>query len=399
MSKPLRLICAAVFLFALAPPSGQADSFTDDMAEAAQGWINAMGDKVNDGRFDFTDVERFDWHYTPKSRNGVVLSAMSEPQRDALKKLMRTTMSSPGILKAQAVMALEGVLAEIEGSSLSYRDPEKYFVSVFGEPGQHPWGWRLEGHHLSINVTVPSKETADVSVTPTFIGTNPARIPSGPREGARLQHDEFILGIRIARNLSAEQMMKAMLQDRSLGNIVAGPGRGDAFATRQGLPVSEMTDTQRRLLTQLIAAYVGMARDEIGWPYMKLVHAGLNETTFAWAGGISETEPFYYRIHGPRRAAFAGLDDEDKARPIVFVGPGAPPALLLHGAADTTVVPEHSLRLADALRKEGVPATSHLYPDVTHGPLVAAMSEPLEFLAPTLKHTVDYLKTGQVPVE
>jgi len=132
------------------------------------------------------------------------------------------------------------------------------------------------------------------------MGTNPARIPSGPREGARLQYDEFILGIRIARNLSAEQMMKAMLQDRSLGNIVTGPGRGDAFASRQGLPVSEMTDTQRGLLTQLIAAYVGMARNEIGWPYMKLVHAGLNETTFAWAGGISETEPFYYRIHGPR---------------------------------------------------------------------------------------------------
>jgi len=115
--------------------------------------------------------------------------------------------------------------------------------------------------------------------------------------------------------------------------------------------------------------------------------------------GLAGPYAFHPTKYASVRAAFAGLDDEDKARPIVFVGPGAPPALLLHGAADTTVVPEHSLRLADALRKEGVPATSHLYPDVTHGPLVAAMSEPLDFLAPTLKHTVDYLKSGQVPAE
>ncbi len=300
MFKSLQLISASVFLFISVPHHLQADSFTDDMAEAARGWLDAMDDKADEGHFEFTDQERFNWHYTPRSRDGIVLREMTETQRDALKELMRTTMSSPGILKAQAIMALEGVLAGIEGSPLSYRDPEKYFVSVFGEPGQHPWGWRLEGHHLSINVTVPSAETADVSVTPTFMGSNPARVPAGPREGARAQHDEFILGLRISRNLSAEQMMKAKLQDRSLGNIVAGPGRGDTLKTRQGLPVPEMTETQRGLLTQLIAAYVGMAQDDIGWPYMKLVHEGLNETSFAWAGGTSETEPFYYRIHGPR---------------------------------------------------------------------------------------------------
>lgn len=97
--------------------------------------------------------------------------------------------------------------------------------------------------------------------------------------------------------------------------------------------------------------------------------------------------------------AFEGLQDEDQARPIVYAGPGAPPALLLHGASDTTVVPEHSVRLAETLNKAGVKASAHLYPDVTHGPIVAALSEPLDFLAPTLEHTTHYLKTGQAPAK
>jgi len=61
-----------------------------------------------------------------------------------------------------------------------------------------------------------------------------------------------------------------------------------------------MSRAQRVLLTQLISAYVGIARDRIGLPYMKLVEAGMDETSFAWAGPVSEVEPFYYRIHGPR---------------------------------------------------------------------------------------------------
>ncbi len=113
--------------------------------------------------------------------------------------------------------------------------------------------------------------------------------------------------------------------------------------------------------------------------------------------GLAGPYAFHPLQYDSVKDAFAGLEDQDKARPIVFAGSGAPPALLLHGAADTTVVPEHSLRLAETLTKAGVPATAFLYPDVTHGPLVAALSERLDFLAPTLKHTVNYLKSGQVP--
>ena len=292
-----RLLFAGLTAAALAAPgAARADAFDAAMAEAANAWLVEMGTKREKGMFAFTDDERFDWHFTPRFREGVVLRDMTAAQRAATKTLMRSTLSSPGILKEEAIMALEGILAEIEGSSLSYRDPEKYFISIFGAPGTYPWGWRLEGHHLSINVAA----AGEVSVTPTFLGTNPARVPSGPRKGLQVQYDEYILALRLARSLNDAQRGQALLGDRSLGETVAGPGRGDALAKPEGLPVASMAAAQQKLLTQLIAAYVGIARDEIGRPYMDLVRAGWAETRFAWAGPMAEGEAFYYRIHGPR---------------------------------------------------------------------------------------------------
>ena len=195
-------------------------------------------------------------------------------------------------------MALEAVLAELEGSSRRFRDPQNYAFAVFGTPGVAPWGWRVEGHHLSINVTCAAP--GHVSVTPLFTGSNPARIRSGPRQGEQVQKLELQLGLELAQSLDARQLAGALLQERSLGNIVAGPGRADALARPQGLPVQELTAPQQAKLLQLVETYTGLARDELGRPYMALVRAGLDKTRFAWAGGRGEGSAFYYRIHGPR---------------------------------------------------------------------------------------------------
>lgn len=289
-------VIAVVMLSAAGPL--RAEPFADRIAVAAQGWLDAMGPAAEGARFAFDGDERVDWHYIPRRRQGIAFRDMNEVQRQAAKALMRSTLSSQGVLKADAIMALEAVLAGIEGSSLSYRDPMNYLISIFGNPGSFPWGWRLEGHHLSINVTATAAET--VSVTPLFAGSNPARVPTGPQKGKQVQYDEFILALRLARTLSADQRAAAIIAPRALGNIVTGPGRADAIERPVGLPVKDLTRAQQLLLMELIASYVGMARDEIGRPYMHLVEDGLADTTFAWAGDVSEVEPFYYRIHGPR---------------------------------------------------------------------------------------------------
>ena len=180
----------------LGAPPARAEPVDAAIAAAARAWLQAMGDKSPSATFTFTDDERFDWAYTPGYRKGVSFRDMTPSQRAAATALMQSTLSVPGVAKAEAVMALEAVLAEVEGSSLDYRDPEKYFISVFGVPGRDPWGWRLEGHHLSVNVTAAAP--GEVSVTPVFLGTNPAEIPGGPRKGERVQRDEYVLALRLA---------------------------------------------------------------------------------------------------------------------------------------------------------------------------------------------------------
>ena len=105
-----------------------------------------------------------------------MIGDITPAQKDATAALLRATLSAEGVMKATDIMRLEAVLAEFEGSSLSYRNPEVYDVSLFGEPGTPPWGRRLEGHHLSINITVSMP--GEIAATPLFTGTNPSTPPA-----------------------------------------------------------------------------------------------------------------------------------------------------------------------------------------------------------------------------
>ena len=64
------------------------------------------------------------------------------------------------------------------------RDPELYFFTVFGTPGtKGRWGWRVEGHHISLHFTIA--DGSAVVAAPTFWGTNPAEVREGPKKGLR----------------------------------------------------------------------------------------------------------------------------------------------------------------------------------------------------------------------
>ena len=271
-----------------------------EMAAAARGFLDRLPpDKRRAASFGFDDAERFDWHYTPRRRDGLAFRDMSGPERAVARDLMAATLSAAGLRKTEAIMALEAVLAELEGSGTGFRVPENYPVRVFGTPGPHPWGWRLEGHHVSLNVTVATPD--EVAIVPAFLGSNPARIPTGPQAGTRIQDVEYHLGLELARSLSDEQWSRALLRNRTFGDILTGPGRAQALATPAGLPWHELTAAQQDRLVRLVEEYVGLARDEIGRPYMERVRAaGLETLHFAWAGGRGEGDRFYYRIHGPR---------------------------------------------------------------------------------------------------
>jgi len=196
-------------------------------------------------------------------------------------------------------MQLEVVLRQLETFGGLLRDPEKYYVSIFGMPdaaGQ--WGWRLEGHHLSLNFSlVPGRA---ISVTPAFFGANPAEVPSGPQRGQRTLADEQDLAFTLVRGVDAGLKTRLVIAADSPGDIVSGPGRAESLKTPAGVALGELTAEQRALAVRLIETYARNMRTDIADDELRrLREAGVENVRFAWAGPIDPRQPHYYRLHGP----------------------------------------------------------------------------------------------------
>jgi hypothetical protein len=212
---------------------------------------------------------------------------------------MKTSLSAVGYGKAVNVIRLEEVLRRLETFGALLRDPENYSLTVFGAPGAAgPWGWRLEGHHLSLNFTlVPGKP---IAMTPAFLGANPAEVPDGPHKGLRTLAAEQDLARTLARSVEPRLRRRLLIDTRSLGDIVSGPGRAPSLATTAGLPLADMTGDQRSLALRLVEEYARNMRAELADAELgRLREAGIEALHFAWAGSLEPGKAHYYRLHGP----------------------------------------------------------------------------------------------------
>jgi hypothetical protein len=276
-----------------------ADGGRAAMAGAATAFLATLdADARRRAVFAFADRERLNWGYVPRRREGLPFKTMAAPARAAAHELMKASLSEVGYAKAVNVVRLEGVLRELETFGALVRDPENYAVTVFGTPGVGaPWGWRLEGHHLSLNFTLAPDRP--VAVTPAFFGANPAEVRSGALAGLRTLAGEQDLARSLARGMDAGQRRRMVIAAESLGDIVAGPGRGERLTSPAGIPASELAPGQREQLVRLIGEYAGNVRPEVAATELRrLREAGLEQVHYAWAGSL-DAGAYYYRIHGP----------------------------------------------------------------------------------------------------
>ena len=304
-----RRTLAAVFTVALvgcggqAPPqsdgaSGSDTSVTTVTARTFLSTLNARQRSTASFRFD--DPKRTNWAYVPQRRDGIPLRDMSAEQRGAAFGLLATGLSERGTMLARGVIELERTLGELEGFPwFPRRDPGLYYVALFVEPGDAPpWGWRFEGHHLSVNVTDLGGH-GHVSA-PLFVGANPARIPSGPRKGFRLLAAEEDLAFELLQMLDPQQRARATINAQTFGNIVSGTDPAVGSMAFAGVPAAEMTVDQQRQLRRLLGLYAGrMADSSASRQLRRLEEAGFERLHFAWAGAHQPGQPHYYRIHGP----------------------------------------------------------------------------------------------------
>jgi hypothetical protein len=276
------------------------DAARGAIAGAAMAFLAALpADARRRAGFTFEDKERLNWHYVPRSREGVPFKTMPPPARTAAHELMRASLGSIGYGKAVNVIRLEGVLRQLETFGGLLRDPDNYSVTLFGAPGSSaPWGWRLEGHHLSLNFTlVPGNP---IAVTPAFLGANPAEVRSGPLAGLRTLAREADLARALAQGLDATQRKRLVIGTQSLGDIVSGPGRRERLTTPAGIAAADLTPAQREQLVRLVEEYARNMRADVADAELRRIgEAGVERLHFAWAGPLEPGHAHYYRIHGP----------------------------------------------------------------------------------------------------
>ena len=271
-----------------------------DMARAASAWLAQLDESQRrEARLEWSGRQRENWHYVPRGRPGVALRAMSERQTATAWDLLGSLLSARGLDQVRGLIKIERILGELTGSP-GFRDPGNYALAIFGDPaGNGPWAWRFEGHHLSLSVLVAPGH--GVSVTPVFFGANPARVPGSHAHGGfRLVGAEEDAVFSLLQSLEGGVRSQAVIADRSLGDIVSGPGREVSLQRFEGVPLARLNEAQRGGVMRILELYAGTMREEIAGPALaKVREAGVEALHFAWAGSLARGRPHYFRVHGP----------------------------------------------------------------------------------------------------
>ena len=296
----MAVVAASVFVVdTMSGTEGSAST----MASAANRFLESLSATQRaEATFAFDGEERVRFHFVPTEmhpRDGLTIRAMSNEQRAHAHDLLSAGLSQRGYLTATTIMGLEAILHELEQGGRFDRDPEFYFFSVFGTPSDEGvWGWRVEGHHLSVHFTVIDGVVA--ASAPTFVGANPAQVRSGPQAGLRtLRHIEDAART-LVEALDPSQRHVAVYDDVAPDDILTRAELTVEPLSPAGLKAATLRAEQRALLMELIEAYASLMADDIAAARLAQVEAaGVDDIGFAWAGSIERGEPHYYRVQGP----------------------------------------------------------------------------------------------------
>ncbi len=218
-------------------------------------------------------------------------------------RLLRAALSEGGYDKASNIMLLEGVIRQLEGKDRNWeRDPQKYFVTIFGTPSDsEPWGLSWEGHHLSLNFSIRDGKVVDS--TPQFWGANPGTIMdevSGPlKKGTRVLRAEEQLAFDLVGALSDEQRENALIAEKAPKEIRFAGDAQVKVDEPEGIAAKDLSEEHQDLLKELVHTYTDAVPETLAKQRRDLIEEnGWDDVHFAWAGATKPGIGHYYRIRG-----------------------------------------------------------------------------------------------------
>ncbi|WP_262489876.1 DUF3500 domain-containing protein [Jiulongibacter sediminis] len=224
-------------------------------------------------------------------------------QKKQAMDVLSASLSERGASTTKAIMQLEGVLHVLENrpAGSDHRDPEKYYFSIFGEPSaDKPWGWRIEGHHLSLNYS--SAKGKIYSATPLFFGTNPARVPANMPlpEGTEVLQKETQMGFDLLHSLTSEQKAIAKTSKKAPYDMVSSNNKVAVVNQSEGLSYERMSTDQKEAFTNMLRYYIRRAPYGFATELLqKVENVGFEHLRFVWMGAEEWGAGHYYRISHP----------------------------------------------------------------------------------------------------
>ncbi|HTL07190.1 MAG TPA: DUF3500 domain-containing protein [Chitinophagaceae bacterium] len=276
-----------------------------DLVQKANSFIQLLTDAQKaKALYPFDTAERYRFMYVPlEDRKGISMNELNSAQRAAVIALLSTSISKETVQKVQAIMQLDDVLKAIENRKPEdhYRDPGKYFITVFGTPSANSiWGWRFEGHHVAFHFSA-DKQTL-VAGTPSFLGANPAIVQNGPHKDEQVLKEETAKGFALLHALSASERKLAIIDSIAPGEIITAASRKASIAQPAGIRYSQLSAANQQLLWQLVELYIHRYTKLFASAMLQQIKtAGLDNLWFTWAGATEHAigKPQYYRIQGP----------------------------------------------------------------------------------------------------
>jgi hypothetical protein len=305
---------------------------TEAVKAAAETFLKGLTDEQRKKtQFPVDDTEWRRWanqHSLP--RQGVSFEEMSEEQRTLAFAMIGAGLSAKGLKTTQDIMKLNHTIAELSGREGEYGYGRwAYFITVMGTPSdKEPWGFQFDGHHCIINYFVLGDQ---VVMTPLFLGSEPVWADGGKYKGTIVLQEEQDLALAFANALTDTQKAKAVLKSEKDGtNTNTEAFHDNAVIPYEGLPVSELTDDQKKTFLKLTGLWIHNLKEGHARVKMAEIEKHLDRTWFAWIGEMNADSVFYYRIHSP-----VVLIEFDHQRPIALGRSGVATKNHIHATVRT----------------------------------------------------------------
>jgi len=243
----------------------------------------------------FSDDTTRRWiEYRPRARPGISLADLDGSARKAAHQLLATALSPNAYAQAMTIIALEEVLDRVEGWRRG-RHSNDYWTAVFGDPERDDrWGWRFEGHHLSVTVTLDGDQ---IYPTPLFLGANPATVSHAGHTVVRPLAAEEDLARALLDAMGPKARADAVTSGAAPADILSGQKpRVDARITPLGVRGDRLGATARALLAQLAALYLDRLPADLS--RLEAERLDARELHFAWEGSAQPGSGHYYRLQG-----------------------------------------------------------------------------------------------------